>query len=201
MSRLLGFTVITLFIARIQIVRLAKFSSGVPLPFPVQASERRVLCVKYKWSITVLLKGPSFLSVYQKQRSPSSPCLSQNVYVRLLKEKCTSIVLRFVGTLGVGVPVGTALSKHKITTQWKLLSLVYMLFWIYSQGALLGWRLRNTGRNRWKVWEKAGGSGSVETISSLCLRKTFVVVQSAVHPLPPPHTPAHRENVNCIDKF
>ena len=39
-----------------------------------------------------------------------------------------------------------------MTHWWDLPLPGHVLFRIYSQGALLGRRLRNTGRNRWKIW-------------------------------------------------
>lgn len=59
--------------------------------------------------------SPGLLSVHELERSSDSPCRPQRAYFRLLKGKCTKIALRFVGTLAVGAPVGSALSKHKVT--------------------------------------------------------------------------------------
>lgn len=127
MSCLLSFTVITLFVAGIQIVMLTIFSSGTQLPIS-SASQRAVLCVNCKLSITVLLKVASFLSVYKDERSPYLPCLPQHVYFRLLNEKCTKILLRFVGTQGIGVMVVQFFSQNTRTHQGETCSALCMCY-------------------------------------------------------------------------
>ena len=72
-------------------------------------------------------EGAGFLSVHKNERSPYSLCHPWHVYPRLLKEKHTKIVLRFVGTLVVWVAVDAALS-HNDTQWWEPLLPGHVLF-------------------------------------------------------------------------
>lgn len=164
MSCLLSFTVITLFVAGIQIVMLTIFSSGTQLPIS-SASQRAVLCVNCKLSITVLLKGASFLSVYKDERSPYLPCLPQHVYFRLLNEKCTKILLRFVGTWGIGVMVVQFFHRTREHTRVRpALPCACVILNLFTR-CTPGRRLRNQGPKGERSGQKADGSGgSVESI-------------------------------------
>ena len=150
MSCLLSFIVITLFTAGMQIGMLAIFSVASSFLFPEQANAVLYVSTAH-YQLQFSCNWYSFLSVHRNERRPYFLCHPQHVDFRLKKKKnsqCYYSDLWALWLLGWRwVPLFLTM-----THWWDLPLPGHVLFRIYSQGALLGRRLRNTGRNRWKIW-------------------------------------------------